>query len=578
MEQSSPAEAYLARPWLKNYDDNVPADIEIPDKPLYSILLESAEMFPERDAIIFYGGRVKYKELLDAAKRFARFLKEHGVGRGDVVGLILPNSPQFAIAFYGTLMAGAAASPMNVLYSPKEIRHQLSDNKAKVLIALDLFRDKVLAGAPDSVQKIVWTGIQDYLPGIKALLYRLKQRPPSPPKDSRNVSLKDILSHYEPIGNPEKVNPSEDLAALMYTGGTTGTPKGAMLTHRNLLSNVLQIDAWFKRGVKGEDVFIGVLPWFHIYGLTAVLNSGIHKAATIIAYARPDIEQIMKDIDRYKATVFHGVPTLYRMIINRPKVHKFNLKSLEVCISGAEPLPKAVAERFMNLTGAKLREGYGLTETSPVSHVNPINGEPRYGSIGLPVPSTYAAVADPEKPELLPPGEIGELVISGPQVMKGYHNRPEENSKVFFECCGRKWLRTGDIAYMDNDGYFYIVDRKKDMIKYKGYSVYPREIEEELYRHPCVREAAVIGLPHPEYNEIPKAFIALKDDCKEKAAAPEALEQLKKEILEFLRQRLAPYKVPRDIEFREELPKSAVGKILRRVLREEELKKMESRK
>lgn len=573
MVAARPEETYLARPWLGKYDEGVPTDVEVPSKPLYSILLESAESFPERDAIIFYGRHVKYKELLDSARRFASFLKELGIGRGDVVGLILPNSPQFAIAFYGALMAGAAVSPMNVLYSPREIRHQLSDNGARVLVALDLFRDKVLAGAPESVERIVWTGVQDYLPGIKALLYRLAKRPPKPPRGGRHVYFKEVLSSYEPIGQPASVDPTEDLAALMYTGGTTGTPKGAMLTHRNLLSNVLQIDAWFKRGVKGEDVFIGVLPWFHIYGLTAVLNSGIHKAATIIAYARPNIEEIMRDIERYKATVFHGVPTLYRMIINHPKVHKFNLRSLEVCISGAEPLPKAVAEQFMKLTGAKLREGYGLTETSPVTHVNPIRGEPRYGSIGLPVPSTYAAVAHPERPELLPPGETGELVISGPQVMKGYHNRPEENEKVFFECCGRRWLRTGDIAYMDEDGYFYIVDRKKDMIKYKGYSVYPREIEEVLYQHPCVREAAVIGVPHPEYNEVPKAFIALKDECKEKAPTTEARRELEKEILEFLRARLAPYKVPKEIEIRDELPKSAVGKILRRVLREEELKK-----
>lgn len=496
--------------------------------------------------------------------KFAGYLRSRGVGKGDVVGLFLPNSPQFAIAFYGALIAGAIVSPMNVLYSPREIRHQLSDNKARVLVALDMFKDRVLAGLPSSVEEVLWTGIQDYLPGLKALLYKLFKKPPSPPKGGIHKKFTDALKH-EPIDSKPEINPHEDVAALMYTGGTTGTPKGAMLTHRNLLANVLQIDAWFKRGVRGKDVFVGALPWFHIYGLTAVLNSGVQKAATIIVYARPNIEEIMRDIERYKATVFHGVPTLYRMIINHPKVEKFNLRSLEVCISGAEPLPKAVAERFMEITGAKLREGYGLTETSPVTHVNPIMGEARYGSIGIPVPSTVAAVADPESPAILEPGQVGELVVSGPQVMKGYYNRPEENEKVFFECCGLRWLRTGDMARMDEDGYFYIVDRKKDIIKYKGYSVFPREIEEVLYRHECVREAAVIGVPHPEYNEVPKAFVALRDECKGKVK-PE-------DIIEFARKHLAPYKVPKEVEIREDLPKSGVGKILRRVLREEELKK-----
>jgi long-chain acyl-CoA synthetase len=558
------SEAYLKRPWLAGYEEGVPSDIEVPSKPLYSILEETASKFPEMDAFIFYGMHVNYREFYDYARRFAGYLKSMGIGRGDVVGIMLPNSPQFAIAFYGILMAGATASPMNVLYSPREINFQLTDNKARLLVAFDMFKDRIEAGIPDNVEKVLWTGIQDFLPPLKAIAFKLLRRPPRPPTGERHASFMDAL-RSEPIDEPVKVDPYDDVAALMYTGGTTGLPKGAMLTHYNLLANVMQIDAWFKPGVRGKDVFVGVLPWFHIYGLTAVLNSGIHKAATIIVYARPDIEQIMKDIDKYKATVFHGIPTLYRLIINHPKVAQFNLKSLEVCISGAEPLPKAVAEKFMEITGARLREGYGLTETSPVTHVNPIEGKVKYGSVGLPVPSTIAAIADPDSPRLLPPGDIGEIVVSGPQVMKGYYNRPEENSKVFFECCGLKWLRTGDIGYMDDEGYFYVIDRKKDLIKYKGYSVYPREIEEVLYRHECVKEAAVIGVPHPEFTEIPKAFIALKDECKGRVSG--------EDIIEFAKKHLAPYKVPREVEFRDELPKSGVGKILRRVLREEELKK-----
>ena len=558
--------AYASRPWLKNYDEGVPADVEVPEKPLYWILEEAARGYPDRTALYFFGYRMSYRELLESAERFAGYLRSKGIGPGDVVGLFLPNTPQFAIAYYGTLMAGATVSPMNVLYGPALIRHQLEDNKARILVAIDLFKEKITAGVPGGVEEIIWTGIQDYLPGIKSLLYKLKAKPPKIREDERNKQFKKILASSERIREKPYINPREDIAALMYTGGTTGVPKGAELTHYNLLANVVQIDAWYKRGQKGVDVFVGALPWFHIYGQSAVLNTGVYKAATILVFPRWDVETVMKAIEKHRANVFHGVPLMYIAIINHPKRDKFNLKSLEVCISGAAPLPVAVREKFEEITGAKLREGYGLTETSPVTHVNPILGEARSGSIGLPVPSTLAAVAKVEEPELLPVGEVGELVISGPQVMKQYHNMPEENRAVFFECCGRRWLRTGDIARMDEDGYFYIVDRKKDIIKYKGYSLYPREIEEILYRHPCIREAAVIGVPHPDYFEVPKAFIVLKEECKGKVTADE--------IKEWAKKQLGEVKYPRIIEFRDDLPKTAVGKILRRVLKEEELKKM----
>ena len=557
--------SYEEKPWIRMYDDGVPEEVEVPEKPLYTILEESASMYPDRVAIYFYGYKMTYKELHNAASRFAGLLADMGLGRGDVVALFLPNSPQFAVAYYGTLMAGATVSPLNVLYSPHEINRQLKDNGAKVLVAIDLFKDKVLAGLPQEVEKVLWTGVQDYLPGIKSFLYKLKAKPPKPPTGGKHSLFKEELASAKPYTGDPGIDPRSDVAALMYTGGTTGTPKAAELTHYNLLANVIQIDAWFKKGVKGKDVFVGALPWFHIYGQTAVLNSGVHKAATILTYARWDVDTVMKDIEKHRATVFHGVPLMYIAILNHPKRDKYNLKSLEVCISGAAPLPKAVAEEFERVTGAKLREGYGLTETSPVTHVNPILGKAKIGSIGVPVPSTIAAVASIEEPRILPPGETGEIVISGPQVMKGYYNRPEENEKVFFECCGRRWLRTGDIGYMDEEGYFYIVDRKKDIIKYKGYSVFPRDIEEVLYKHPCVKEAAVIGVPHPEYYEVPKAFIVLKQECKGKVT--------EQDIIQYAKEHLAPYKVPKMVEFREDLPKTAVGKILRRVLREEEAKR-----
>ncbi len=567
---------YLEKPWVKNYDPDVPKEVEIPEIPLYKFLLDSAEKYPRHKAMIFYGGKtsgllrrdVTYSELLDKAKRFASFLKDKGIGKGDVVLLMLPNSPQFAIAYYGTLLTGATISPMNVLYTPREIEHQAEKTKARVMVALDLFKPKIDTADID-VETIIYTGLDDFLTGLGGFLYRMKMRKEIPKITRGNgiMFLSDIFRNYRPTEEFADVDPKKDVAALMFTGGTTGLPKPAMLSHYNLVSNAYQVDAWYKRGSKAKDVMVGVLPWFHIYGQSAVLNAAMLRTATILVYPKWDVVEVMKGIEKHKPNLFHGVPLMYQVIVNHPRVKEFNLRSLEACISGAAPLPVAVAEKFEELTGAKLREGYGLTETSPVTHVNPIMGKAKRGSIGLPVPNTIAAVASIDEPKILPKGEEGELVISGPQVMLGYKDMPEENEAAFFECCGLRWIRTGDIAKMDDEGYFYIVDRKKDLIKYKGYSIFPREVEEVIYRHPCVREVAVIGAPHKEWFEYVKAFVVLKDECKGKVK-PE-------DIIEFAKKGLADYKVPKVVEFRDDLPKTAVGKILRRKLREEELRKLQ---
>ena len=556
------------RIWARNYDEGVPLEVEVPEIPLYRLLGDSAERFPSRTAILFYGRRVGYGELWEAARRFAAALRRRWrVGRGDRVALLLPNSPQFAIAMYGSLYAGAIVTPVNPLYTGFELARQIRKSGARVLVALDMFEPKVREAVEKygaKLDAVIYTSIAEYLPRLLGLAYRLKTKAPRIRFDGERVVRMRELLREKPLETGAAVNPREDTAVLMFTGGTTGEPKGTMLTHYNIVANVVQIDAWWRRGTKAKDVMVGVLPWFHIYGQTAVLHTGFYRAATIIAYARFELERILRDIERHRPNVFHGVPTIYSKIVAMPGVEKYDLSSIEVCISGAGALPKAVAERFEKLTGAKLREGYGLTEASPVTHINPIYGKYKLGSIGVPIPSTLAAIADPEEPRLLPPGEVGELVVSGPQVMKGYIDE-EANRKVFFECCGRRWLRTGDMAYMDEEGFFYIVDRKKDIIKYKGYSVYPREVEEVLYMHPCVADAAVIGVPDPRVGERVKAFVTLKPGCEGKVT-PE-------DIIAFARERLAPYKVPKEVEIRRELPKSAVGKILRRVLREEELRK-----
>jgi long-chain acyl-CoA synthetase len=555
----------LSKPWTKNYDEGVPSEINIPEKPLYSSIDEAANTYPEKTAIIFFDKKITYKQLKEMIDRFAHALQEHGVKKGDVVAIMLPNTPQFVISYYAILKIGGIVTPLNPLYKSAEIKRQLLDSGAETIILLDLlYPEFEIIKNEVKMKNIIVTSIKDFLPPLLKMLYPLKYKTPKIKYEPNMHKFMDLLK-YSPEYKPVNINPKEDPAALMYTGGTTGIPKGAMLTHYNLLSNAVQIKYWFKPRIE-PMVVLSVLPFFHIYGQTAAMNYVFVHMATMVILPRFDVKDMFKSINKYRVTVFHGVPTLYIQIINSPLVKKYKLNTIEACISGAAPLPIEVQKKFEELTGGKLREGYGLTETSPVTHVNPILGKFKVGSIGLPVPNTLAAIADPDNNVLLPPDSIGELVISGPQVMKGYYNMPEENAKAFFELGGFRWFRTGDIAKMDEEGYFYIVERKKDLIKYKGYSVYPREVEEVLYKHPAVKEAAVIGVPDPEVGEQIKAFVVLKDEFKGKVK--------EEEIIEFVKTQIAPYKYPRIVEFRDSLPKSAVGKILRKVLRDEEIKKI----
>lgn len=555
----------LSKPWAKNYDPDVPSEINIPEKPLYSLIDDAAESYPERVAIIFFGKKITYKQLKNMIDSFAHALQEHDIKKGDVVALLLPNTPQFVISYYSILKIGAIVTPLNPLYKSTEIKRQLQDSGAETIILLDLlYPEFELIRSEVKIKNIIITSIKDFLPFFLKLLYPLKYKTPKIKFEQNMYRFLDFLK-YSPEYKMVNINPKEDIAALMYTGGTTGVPKGAMLTHYNLLSNALQIKYWYKPKTE-PMIVLSVLPFFHIYGQTAAMNYVFAHQSTMVILPRFDVSDMLKSISKYRVTVFHGVPTLYIQIINSPLAKKYKLDTIEACISGAAPLPIEVQKKFEELTGGKLREGYGLTETSPVTHVNPIMGKSKLGSIGLPIPNTFAAIADIDENKLLPPGSVGELVISGPQVMKGYYKMPEENSKVFFELGGLRWFRTGDIAKMDEEGYFYIVERKKDLIKYKGYSVYPREVEEVLYQHPAVKEAAVIGVPDPEVGEQIKAFVVLKDEFKGKVK--------EEEIIEFVKARIAPYKYPRIVEFRDTLPKSAVGKILRRELRDEEIKKI----
>lgn len=557
------------RPWFKNWPEGVPKSIDYPRVPLSSLLEETAREFPDRDAIIFLGKKISYRELNRLVNKFATALYNMGIRKGDVVALYLPNMPQFVIAYYGALKIGAIVTGISPLFIERELEFQLSDSEAKAIVLLDaLFPRFEKVWKKTKVEFVVVARLAEYMPSIKAFLgILLKKIPTAKISHRENVYFfKEVVEKASEQPPKIDINPEEDLAALQYTGGTTGLPKGAMLTHFNLVSNAISCSAWL-RAKRGEDVSLSVLPLFHIYGMTVAMNFTIYAGGTIVLLPRFDVREVLKSIEKYKVTLFPGVPTIYALIVNHPEAKKYNLKSIKFCISGAAPLPLEVQKKFMEMTGAVLVEGYGLTEASPVTHCNPLDPTMKtvkIGSIGIPWPDTDAKIVDVEtgKREMVV-GEVGELIIKGPQIMKGYWKRIEETREVLRD----GWLYTGDLGKMDEDGYFYIVDRKKDLIKYKGYSVYPRELEDILYQHPAVKLAAVIGKPDPVSGEIPKAFIVLKEG----ATATE------EEIMKFVNERVAQYKAVREVEIRKELPLTMVGKVLKKVLREEEMRKAQSK-
>ena len=555
----------MERPWYDHYEEGVQTTFTYPNVPIYRFLEDTRRTFPDRTAILFLGKKLSYTELDDRVKRFATAISAIGVRKKDRVACLLPNCPQFIISYYGVMRAGGVFVQMNPLNSEDEIQFQLADSGAETVIVpdvLDLPAKVRKARGQTSVKRIINTSIKEYLSFPKNLLYPLVAKPSKFDTGENVLWYKDLLAKHPPSPPSLTVDPDE-VALLLYTGGTTGTSKGCMLTHRNLVCNMIQCSLWFPKAEKGKEIFLSVLPFFHSYGMTTAMNFPIYVGATmvlLIRFERAKLDQFLKGIERLRPTVFPGVPAMYQAIINFPDVRKYDLTSIKFCISGAAPLPVEVCESFERLTGGKLVEGYGLTETSPVTHANPLFGKRKVGSIGLPFPDTDCKIANLDTGEgPLPTGETGELCIQGPQVMKGYWNKPEETAA----CLKDGWLYTGDIAKMDEEGYFYIVDRKKDMIITGGFNVYPRDIDEVLFKHPKVKDAVAIGIPDPYVGETVKAFVVLKDG--ETATADE--------IIGFCKEHLAKYKVPRMVEFREELPKTMIGKVLRKALREEEMRK-----
>ncbi|MFD0711926.1 long-chain fatty acid--CoA ligase [Paenibacillus sp. GCM10027626] len=559
------------KPWHRFYPEEVSPDIEIPDETVPDLLRQAAAKYPEHIALTFFGKKLTYRKLLADANRMAAALQGLGIQEGERVAIMLPNCPQMVITYFGALMAGAIVVMTNPLYVERELEHQLKDSGAAAIITLDALYPrlaKVRGNEPQqgpipALRHILITSIQDALPFPKNILYPLKQRrqtktrpAPIPYRTGGVVSYKRLLAKAPAAPNRISLDPAAAIALLQYTGGTTGLAKGVMLTHRNLAANARQTASWCYRLRDGQELFLAALPIFHVFGLTVLMNLSVLRAGTLILLPKFEIEKVMETIDRLHPTVFPGAPTMYVAVNNYKELHRYNLTSIEACVSGAAPLPLEVQEQFEALTGGKLIEGYGLTESSPVTHANPLWGKRKIGTIGLPLPGTDAKIVDEATGEELPPGEVGELIIRGPQVMAGYWNRPEETAAAL----QNGWLYTGDLGKMDEDGYFSIVDRKKDVIIAGGFNIYPREVEEVLYEHPAVKTAAVVGVKDQYRGETVKAYIVLKDGVTVSAAQLDL----------WCRERLAAYKVPHQYAFRDQLPMSLIGKVLRRKLLEED--------
>lgn len=550
------------RNWINHYPEYMKWDAEIESKPVHTLLDETARNYPNNTAFNFLGKKWTWKELDDLSMHMAKGLQRMGAGKGVKIGLFLPNCPYFLIAYNAISRTGATIVNFNPLYSERELNHQIEDSHTDIMVTLDLkmLHDKMLKMLSGTrLNQLIICPFDEILPFPKNILFKLLKGKELAkiPNDDRHVSFEQITNNNGELDEVE-IDSDNDVALLQYTGGTTGVPKGAMLTHKNIYANAVQASMAMPNANAGSEKMLAVIPFFHVFSMTAALNLGIKFAAEIIATPRFELDQTIKIIDKEKPTMFPAVPAIYTAINNFKDITKYDLKSLRVCVSGGAPLPVEVKKEFEEKTGCSLVEGYGLTETSPVLCVNPVMGDNRAGSIGQPLPQTDIDLRDPETGKSVKQGERGELCAKGPQVMKGYWNNKQATEETFYE---DGYLRTGDVATMDEEGYFYIVDRIKDMIITNGYNVYPRNVEEAIYMHPSVEECIVAGIPDDRRGEAVKAWIKLK----------EGRDVSESDLRSFLEDKISPMEIPKHIEFREKpLPKTMIGKLSRKDILAEE--------
>jgi long-chain acyl-CoA synthetase len=553
---------YDHKPWVANYEPGVPAELDVPDYPLFRMLEESAAKYPGNTALIFKGRKISYRELNEMTDAVAAALAANGFQKGDRAVTYMVNTPQFVISYYGILKAGGIVIATNPLYTARELEHQLSDCGAETVFVMSLYYDllkSVQAGGKTRVKRIIVANIKEYLPPHLRVLFTLAKEK----SGGHRVSLQpgdmwfqDFLAAGKHSPKPDTQVSSDDIALLQYTGGTTGLSKGAIATHRNLVANTHLIRAWLTDTTEGKETWLTAIPLFHSFGMVVAMSFGVMAAGTLVLIPDPrDQDDLLSSINKYRPTIFPGVPALYVAINNNPDVAagRYDIKSIRVCVSGSAPLLAETKQEFERLTGGKLVEGYGLTEAHVVTHANPIYGKNQTGSIGLPMPEVQCRIVDPEEGEQeMEAGQIGELVIKSPSIMHGYWQMPTETANTL----RNGWLYTGDIARMDDDGYFYIEDRKKDMIIAGGYNIYPREVEEVLATHPAVMEVAVAGVTDPKRGETVKAWVVKR----------EGDPTTEEEIVAWSKEQLARYKYPRLVEFRDNLPRTTVGKVLKREL------------
>lgn len=532
------------RPWLQFYSEKNNKLLEIPNRSLYQILEKTDRTYPDVTAIIYQEEEITYRELKNKVDRLANAWKELGVKKGERVGLMLANHPDYVISYYAAQMLGATVVQVNPQYTARELQGIVNDVQMKYIVTHDSNR-KTLTKLETSFLKTVFLSADANPDDVTLSL-------PS-------HYLNDMIYRSSPLEVYEEIDVREDIAVIQYTGGTTGTIKGAMLTHYNLLANVIQSYAMYSDLLEdGKEVTLAVTPFYHVFAMTAAMNVSIFSAQAILIVRKFEVDEVLRLIKKYQPSFFPGVPTMYNAFVNHPNIDEYGLDCLKVCSSGSAPLPQDILHRFREITGVPILEGYGLSETSPSTHRNPIHAPRKVGSIGIPIPLTDSKVVDEEGNEVSI-GEIGELAIHGPQVMKGYWQKPEETAEALRD----DWLFTGDLATMDEEGYFYIVGRKKEMIISGGFNIYPQEVEEVLHDHPAIKEAAVVGVPHEHSGERVKAFVVFK----------EGQQASEHELIDHCYENLTRYKVPKEIEIRDSLPRNTVGKLLKRVLVDEEIEK-----
>jgi len=564
----NPKEFYAAKPWLEHYPESVSDKVDTTPISVPDLLDRMFKKFAKKMALIFYGKKISYAELKELIDRFATALADLGVKRGDTVALYLLNCPQYVIAYYASLEIGAKVTPVSPVYTSHEIKHQLEDSDAMTIVCQDILYDNV-EKTGIKLKNVILTSIADYLPALKKMLGKgalgkiyseMKVPTPQHREQAGLLQFLNLMKKYPPKPPQVMIDPVKDIAALPYTGGTTGLPKAAMLTHANMTSLHAQVKEFWPFFEEGNELVMAFLPFFHIYGQVVVMLGSLSQGFTMVLFTTPDIDDILSAMERYQASAFYGVPTMFEYLKEYEKTDRVNWKRLKLIACGADTLHESTIDAWERRTGTKIFEGYGMTETTAISHGSPIH-RPKKGSFGVPLPGMKAAIVQHDGLDYMPVGEVGELILNGPNIMQGYWKREEGTREALIDIDGEKWLRTGDLVSMDEEGYFHFFDRKRDLIKYKGYSVFARHVEEVLFKHPQIKAAGVVGVPDPKVGQFIKAYVVLESEARGKIS--------EEEIINFCKENLAHYKVPKIIEFRGELPKTDVGKVSRRELREE---------